>query len=88
MATGVLVALYKQRLLRKFQKWKLNAEQSRIADLEKNLDEKLESLRKLEEIHNRLENHYTNLLGENEDVRQASIDGLELANVFSKFFTK
>lgn len=77
----VMMLWVKRPLQRALEKWKLNTQKARIADLEITLQDKLISLRRLEEIHDGLENQNTHLLSENEDLRQASIDGLEIANV-------
>lgn len=77
----VMLLWAKKPLQRAFERWKLNTQKARIADLEMTLQEKLMSLRRLEEIHEGLEGQNTHLLSENEDLRQASIDGLEIANV-------
>jgi len=81
IAATVMALWAKRPLQRALEKWKLNSQRARIADLEVTLQEKWMSLRKLEEIHEGLENQNTHLLSENEDLRQASIDGLEIANV-------
>lgn len=81
MATAIVVLWVNKPLRNALEKWKLNTQKARIADLEKILQDKFYSLKRLEEIHYGLEGQNNQLLSENEDLRQASIDGLEIANV-------
>ena len=87
LGAGVIARWIKKPVMKCFKKWKLTSEDNRIEDLEKTLKEKMESVKRLEEINNTLEGQNNNLLGENEDLRQSSIDGLEIANVIIERIT-
>eukprot|EP01022_Parablepharisma_sp_SALTPOND_P011291 TRINITY_DN1469_c0_g1_i1.p1 TRINITY_DN1469_c0_g1~~TRINITY_DN1469_c0_g1_i1.p1 ORF type:complete len:1791 (-),score=193.28 TRINITY_DN1469_c0_g1_i1:948-6320(-) len=81
LVAGVIREWMNKPVRKFFARWKLTSEKEKIEDLEKTLSEKLASLRRLEEIHDSLEGQNNNLLAENEDLRQTSIDGLEIASV-------
>lgn len=81
LVATVMVLWVNKPLHRALDIWKLNTQKARIADLERTYEDKLASLRRLEQIHEGLEGQNNHLLSENEDLRQASIDGLEIANV-------
>ncbi len=75
--------LFKKPVKSFIWKWKQAAEVPILGELEKTLNEKIASLQRLQEIRTKLEEKNNNLLDENEDLRQSSIDGLEIANVLA-----
>ena len=63
------------------RRWQENTKNCMIAELTAALNDKAASFNKLQEIHGKLEHKNNALLVENEDMRQSSMDGLEIANV-------
>lgn len=81
LAAGLLLKLMVAPVVRVMRKWKQKSEESTIEELKQVLEEKISKLKKLEEINTKLEGQNNDLLVENEDLRQSSMDGMEIANV-------
>ena len=77
----VVCRLVTKPVLKAFNDWKLKTQRLKNSELEKILKEKLVCLEKLIRMKKQLEIQNVNLLSENEDLRQASLDGIEIANV-------
>lgn len=81
VAAGYLYKKCQKLLGKSLSLWKEKTEESMISELEFTLQNKLDALKKLQSINESLGAQNQDLTGENEDLRQASIDGLEIANV-------
>ena len=81
LAAGVLVKRMQMPIAKMIRKWKVETQKNTLGQLEATLVEKVNAFKKLQGIRERLENKNKTLLLEGEDLRQASMDGLEIANV-------
>lgn len=63
------------------RKWKRSAEEYKIAELKLALARKAELFNKLQGLHGTLEEQNNKKITENEDLKQASIDAIEMATV-------
>ncbi len=81
LAAGVLMKLMQAALLKRIRRWRKAAQQDTVDVLERTLREKMEAFQRLQEINSTLEDKNKSLMVEAEDLRQTSLDGLEIANV-------
>lgn len=81
LAAGVIVKALKTSALRCLKKWKMRTEDAMLDTLQQTLQNKLAMHQKMQAINGTLANRNRMLQGENEELRQASIDGLEIADV-------
>ncbi len=81
ICAGVLVKALKKPALRLLKKWKALTEDSMLETLQRTLQHKMAMHQKLQSINCTLGQRNRSLRGENEELRQASIDGLEIADV-------
>ena len=81
IASGVILKKMLSPAIKCLRRWVNTTKNGMIEDLKQLLQEKLSSFQKLQNIHARLQAKNKSLLSESEDLRQASMDGLEIANV-------
>ena len=81
LSMNIVIRLFTRSGRNYFSEWRLNTQRINIAEMERNLIEKKEGLNKLKCIQRMLEEQNDNLISENEQLRQSSIDGLEIATV-------
>jgi len=81
MAANVLYKRLQQPLVSKFRNWKREALKNKINQLGIVLQDKLTAFQKLHDINGRLNMKNKSLMIECEELRQASMDGVEIANV-------
>ena len=77
----VLRNMVNKAMSKSFVDWKLKTQKAQNAELEQVLKEKLASFNRLIVIQKQLGRQNELLLSENEDLRQTSIEGLEIADV-------
>jgi hypothetical protein len=81
LAAAVLANRLRQPLEKLASRWKLQGERSMVVELAATFQDKLATFKKLQAINENLTAENNALLIENEDLRQSSMDGLEIANV-------
>jgi hypothetical protein len=82
LAASVLMKGCRSKMFKAFRKWHIDSKGPQVNELSKTLEEKLVQFKRLQEIHGKLEKQNEDSMVENEDLRQASMDGLEIANVW------
>lgn len=81
IAAGIIIKLAMKPIRQSTRRWRINAEDSILQELSTTFNSKVEELKVLKDENDKLENMNNNLLAENEDLRQTSMDGVEIANV-------
>lgn len=88
IAASVIIKSLRKPAETLLRRWKHKTEESMISELKDTLQEKLGTFGKLQEMHDSLQGQNNNLLVENEDLKQTSMDGLEIANVNNHLYKK
>eukprot|EP01022_Parablepharisma_sp_SALTPOND_P013476 TRINITY_DN1805_c0_g1_i1.p1 TRINITY_DN1805_c0_g1~~TRINITY_DN1805_c0_g1_i1.p1 ORF type:complete len:1585 (-),score=213.01 TRINITY_DN1805_c0_g1_i1:7673-12427(-) len=84
IAAGVLAKLMQASLNKWFMRWKITSQRLLVDDLSTVLEKKLSAFERLQDINMRLTEKNRALLSEGEELRQASMDGLEIANLIQE----